>query len=207
MSSYRLNIKFNEKDLKTIYMANEKVVVIKHTAGAESSQVVWVSFRPFMFNTIDWENNFAVYSSSSEIQGGAVINKLSDKEAATKIRYDFEDGYFRNAVPANDLGNNTYAIRNQMTGYDALTFGLAQSVVVNGIAFANHPINAVSVPFGQSADMTPIEKIDIYLRGDINDGTIVSHVMSVSLPVEYEGMDTEHTVAYDGLIGKFYPVK
>ena len=51
-----------------------------------------------------------------------------------------------------------------MTGYPVLTFGLAQNVVVNGEGFPNHPINAIYVPFGQAATMTPIERIDIYLK-------------------------------------------
>lgn len=206
MSKYRLNIDFNEKDLKTIFNAGEKVIIVKHTKAGIGKRVAWVSFQPFMHNTIDWENSFAVYSSNTEVQGGATISKLSDKDAATKIIYNFKNGYFADATPDTALGENTYAIKNSMAEYDALTFGLAQDVSVNGEAFANNPINAISVPFGQSASMTPIERIDVYLRNDIEDGTVISHIMSVALPVEYSEMETSHTIAYDGSVGKFYPV-
>lgn len=206
MPKYRLNINFNETDLRTIYKANEKVIVVKHTAGDSDSQVAWVSFAPFMENTIDWETEFAIYASTTQVEDGAVINKLSDKSAATKIQYKFLSGIFQDASPVPTLGDNTYALSNQMQGYDGLTFGLAQNVVVNGEAFANHPINAIFVPYGQSIDMTPIEKVDVYLKSDLNDGTVISHLSSIVLPVEYADSSTEHTVKYDGSTGKFFPV-
>ena len=68
---------------------------------------------------------------------------------------------------------------------------------------AKNPINAVFVPYEQSISMTPIEKVDIYLRSDINDGTVISHVSSVPLTVEYEENETEHTIAYNKETG-FY---
>lgn len=206
MPQYRLNIEFNEKDLQTIYGANEKVIIVKHTAGDVGEKVAWVSFQPFMHNTIDWETSFAIYVSNTAVQGGATINKLSDKQAATKILYKFKEGVFKDAVPLPDLSSNTYALSNEMGDYSSLTFGLAQSVVVNGAAFANHPINAIDVPFGQTANMTPIERVDVYLRNDINDGTVISHIVSVALPIEYGESESEHTVAYNGEIGKFYPI-
>ncbi|MDR2889555.1 MAG: hypothetical protein LBV33_06930 [Lachnospiraceae bacterium] len=204
MSDYRLNIKFNEKDLMPIYQANEKLVVVRHTAEAGELQVVWVSFRPFMSNTVDWKNNFTIYSSSTELQEGLMVNKLSEIDAASMTGYGFERGCFRSPVPIREVENNTYAIHNQMAGQDALTFGLAQNVVVNGTVFTNHPINAVSVPFGQTAMMTPLETISIYLCGDIDDSTIVGHIDYRSFPIEYKGKDNEHTVTYDSRIGRFY---
>ncbi|MDR2888245.1 MAG: hypothetical protein LBV33_00165 [Lachnospiraceae bacterium] len=206
MAKYRLNIEFTEKDLSTIYNADEKVIVVKHTTAGENNQVAWVSFKPFIHNTIDWENDFAVYASTTEIQGGATISKLSDKYAGTKIVYELSKGYFANAIPTDELAENTYAVKNMMKDNDALTFGLAQSVAVNGQAFVNHPINAISVPYGQGAYMTPVEKVDVYLRNDIRSSTVISRIMSIALPVEYSGSEGEHTITYDGAIGKFFPI-
>ncbi len=206
MPNYELNIDFDETDLGTIWLANEKVIIVKHTSSPCGNKVAWISFKPFMHNTIQWETSFAVYASNTEIQGGATINKLSDKNASTKILYDFADGYFGSAVPCSELGANTYAVKNSMADFPVLTFGLAQDVSVNGKAFVNNPINAISIPYGQSASMTPIEKVDVYLRNDINDGTVISHIMSTSLLVEYTEAETSHTIAYDGKVSGFYPV-
>ncbi|MCD7726157.1 MAG: hypothetical protein LUI12_11525 [Clostridiales bacterium] len=206
MPNYELNINITETDLQTIYAADEKIIIVKHTEGSAGKDVAWISFRPFMHNTIQWTTEFAIYASNTEVQGGATINKLSDRKASTKIIYDFNEGYFAGAEPCSELAANTYAVKNSMKGYPALTFGLAQDVSVNGRAFANNPINAISIPFGQSASMTPIEKVDVYLRNDINDGTVISHIMSVALPVEYSESEVSHSIAYDGTVGKFYPL-
>lgn len=203
MPNYKLNIKFNDEDLKTIYKANERIILVKHTAENSDSKVAWVSFKPFKNNTIAWSTAFALYASNTEVQHGAVIDKLSDLSATTKVMYKFEQGVFQEPELAASLGDNTYALQNKMCDYDGLTFGLAQDVQVNGVGIEKNPINAVFVPFGQAASMTPIEKIDVYLKNDINDGTVITHVATVPLTVEYEENEVEHTIAYNGATG-FY---
>lgn len=205
MPKYKLNIKISEKDLQILYRASEKIVIVKHTAEGTDTQVSWVTFGPFMNNTVEWETQFALYASNTEIQNGASINKLSDIAASTQTLYQFEEGIFQKPVSVSTISPNTYALRHGMTGYPVLTFGLAQSVVVNGEGFANHPINAVYVPFGQAATMTPVERLDIYLKNDLISSTVVSHIMSEKLTISYTE-ETEHTVAYNGETGAFYLV-
>lgn len=205
MSSYRLNIHFGEEDLKIIAKAHQKVILVKHTAGDTDTSVSWVSFKPWQLNTIDWDNTFAVYASNSELQSGAVINKLSDKSATSGVQYDFADGVFGSPKIADtSVKQNTYYAKNLSDDYPAVTIGLAQNVVVNGIAFANHPINAVYVPFGQTTAMTPLEQVDVYLLNDILDSTVITHVQSIKLPVVYGENETEHYVTYNGRTGQFF---
>lgn len=206
MAKYRLNIQFTEKDLQTIYNTGEKVIIVKHTNENLDNQVAWVSFCPFMYNTIEWENVFSIYASTSELKDGIIIHKLSSKSASTRISYNFKQGIFQHAMPQVSLTDNTYAVRNSMDMYTHLTFGLAQNSIINGYIADNHPINAVKVPYGQIVTMTPIEKIDVYLGKDIDDGTIISHIRSVSLPVEYGDLIKECTIAYNGITGRFYPI-
>lgn len=203
MPNYKLNIKLSEEDLKTIYKAEEKIVLVKHTAGNNDSQVAWVTFSPFMNNTVEWENQFAVYSSNTEVQQGAKISKLSDLAATTKVMYSFEQAIFQKPEMVSTVGDNTYAVKNMMDEYDGLTFGLAQDVQVNGQGIVKSPINAVFLPYQQSITMTPIETIDIYLKRDIDDGTVISHVTSVPLTIEYGEGEVEHTVAYSKSAGFF----
>ena len=184
--------------MQILYRAKEKIVIVKHTAESTDTQVAWVTFGPFMNNTIEWETQFALYASNTEIQNGAYINKLSDIAASTQTLYQFEEGIFQKPVSDSSISPNTYALKHEMTGYPVLTFGLAQNVVVNGEGFPNHPINATYVPFGQAATMTPIERIDIYLKNDITTSTIVSHIMSDKLTVSYTE-ENEYTVAYNVL--------
>lgn len=203
MPDYKLNIKFNEDDLKTIYKADEKIVLVKHTKEGSDSRVAWVCFKPFKNNTVTWSTSFALYASNTEVQHGATIDKLSDLSATTKVMYKFEQAVFQKPELVPMIGDNTYALLNKMDDYDGLTFGLAQDVQVNGIGIEKNPINAVFVPFGQSASMTPIEKVDVYLKNDLDDGTVITHVATVPLTVEYEENEKEHTIAYSGATG-FY---
>ena len=205
MPKYKLNIKITENDLQILYRANEKIVIVKHTAENTDTQVAWVTFGPFMNNTVEWESQFALYASNTEIQSGAFINKLSDIAASTQTLYQFKEGIFQNPISVSTISSNTFALKHVMTGYPVLTFGLAQNVVVNGEGFANHPINAINVPFGQAATMTPVEILDVYLKNDINSSTVVSHIMSEKLTVSYTE-ELERTIAYDGATGAFYLV-
>ncbi len=203
MPNYKLNIAFREADLNVIYEAGEKVVIVKHTAGDSDTQVAWVSFAPFINNTITWSTNFALYASTSEIQNGAEITKLSDKAASTQVMYNFMRGTFQCPEPAPMLSLNAYALKNLQENINVLTFGLAQDVVINGNAQASRPINAILVPKGHSATMTPIEKLDIFLHNEIEGSTVISHINSIVLPITYTE-EREHTVEYNGDIGQFF---
>lgn len=57
ISNYRLNVHFNEDDLKEV----EPVRDVESPVG-------WGSFKPWHQNKVDWENTFAIYASNSEIQ-------------------------------------------------------------------------------------------------------------------------------------------
>ena len=81
MSNYRLYIDFNKGgDLDLVYRAMEKVILVKHTEGNADSQVAWVTFSPLMRNTVDWETDYAVYASTSEVQNDAQNNTRHDSK-------------------------------------------------------------------------------------------------------------------------------
>ena len=201
---YELNISLTESVLDTIAKAHQRIILVKHTAGDNDTPVAWVGFKPWMNNTVEWENNFAIYASNTEVRSGATISKLSDKQAATGECYAFSEGYFHKPVSGENLPKNSYVIENQNDDTDGITVGLAQDVVVNGEAFERNPINAVFVPRGQFATMTPIERIDVYLKNDIVDSTVISHIQSKALTVEYGEGESVHTLKYNDVTGQFY---
>jgi hypothetical protein len=204
MSKYRLNINFDRADLATIYEANQQVVIVKHTTERKSA-VAWVSFKPFEHNTVDWGTTFALYASSGEVQGGAPISKLSECVGQRQIDTIFNNGYFNATRADATIGTGSYEVTNEDKDDAKLTFGLAQDVSVNGRMFANHPINAVIVPRGHSAVMTPVEAIDVFLEAEIDNSTVLSRIDSKSLSLSYKGNTTELSVKYDSVNGVFYP--
>ncbi len=201
---YKLNIDFADEVLDTIEKARQKVVLVKHTAGNGDSAVAWVCFKPWENNTVEWKEEFAIYASNSQVQNGATITKLSDRQAVCGMTYPFEAGYFRTPTKSESYASNSYTIKNNYKDLDGITVGLAQDVVVNGEAFESNPINAVFLPCGQSANMTPIERVDIYLKNDIQDSTVITHISSVPLSIVYKEGESVKTVGYNSQTGEFY---
>lgn len=205
MSKYKLKVSFTEEALKTIYAAGEKLAITKEVSGDRGSSVVWVAAAPFEENFIEWENNCQLYASRQEVQNGAIIEKLSDVEAIPALVYDFESAVFGNAHTSACVGRNEYAVQNEMSEYGTLTFGLAQAVMVNGEVQYGNPINAITLPCNHTCVMSPVEKLKVFLGGNLNNGVVVSREFSSAIEVEYRGNETEKTIAYDFAIGMFIP--
>ncbi len=161
------------------------------------------AFRPFQYNTVDWSVEYALYASGTPVQHGSRIDKIADKTASSKLIYTFCQGIFHNPMLPEAVGVNSYAVRNAFTGSSSFTFGLAQNVVVNGRVYVNMPINAIEVPYGQSAEMTPVEKLDLYLINDLQTLTVISGVTIPGLTVNYKYGEPEHTVMYNRMTGSF----
>lgn len=205
MSKYRLFINFTEEALKVIYAAHQRLALTKAVAGNMGKTVVWVSTLPFARNTIEWKENYMLYSSMEEVQNGANIKKLSDATAIDNVVYDFSSAIFQNAKPSECVGANEYAVHNAMDQYDSLTFGLAQEVKVNGKTKEGNPINALTLPYNHTAVMSPVEKVKIFLANSVDDGIVLSKQFSNAIEVEFRGNETEKTITYDCEKGMFIP--
>lgn len=203
MPTYTLNIDFEKGDLDTIYKAGEKVTMIKQTANG--TPVAWVSFFPFENNTVTWEEEYALYSSTTEIQSGAVIQKMSDEAASEQMMYGFQNGNFGVPESSDKLSKGMYGATNKtpITQAVGLTFGLAQSVQVNGTAQPDKPINADWVPSQHIATFTPYEKIQLFLDSEINDGMVVTEVYSSTLVLTFGGEISVLTAKYNATTGSF----
>ncbi len=203
MPKYTLNIDFEKGDLDTIYKAGEKVTMIKQTANG--TPVAWVSFYPFENNTVVWEEEYALYSSTTEIQSGATIQKMSDEAASEQMMYDFQNGNFGIPSPSDKLSKGMYGATNKTPIDQAigLTFGLAQSVQVNGTAQPNKPINADWVPSQHVTTFTPYEKILLFLDSEINDGMVVTDIFSNELTLVFGGDISDLTAKYNATTGSF----
>ena len=206
MSHYKLNVDFSDAALKSIYGAGMKLAAVKSVEGNSGSPVIWVSTLPFENNTIEWDNEYQLYSSGQEIMHGATINKLSETRGITNLCFDFQDGMFGNAHLDDGVGANEYSVHNAMDAYPGLTFGLAEAVRVNGELQKGKPINAVSVPYNQHAVMSPVEKVRVFLTNDIDDGVIHTREFCNAIEVVYEDKDDEKSIRYDESKGIFVPI-
>lgn len=206
MSNYKLNVSFSDEALKTIYAAGQKLAIVKSVEGDSGNPVVWVATLPFENNEIEWQNNYQLYSSRQEAMHGATISKLSETAGITELAYDFKDAVFQNAQSSAAVGKNEYGVHNMMSAYASLTFGLAEAVRVNGETQTGKPINAILLPYNHTAVMSPIEKIQVFLANDINDGVVQTREFSNKIELVYSGNETEKTIKYDETKGLFVPV-
>lgn len=202
MPKYQLNVDFDTKDLKSIAQANEKIVLLKQTDGG--TPVVWVTIDPFNNNTIQWEEDYAIYASKVEVQNGATIHKLADVAATPMVEYPFADyGAVGSPSPDKNLTTGQYGIRNKYQKADILTFGMAQGVQVNGTGFAYKPINAQPVPRNQQATFIPLTEVMVFLDGKATEGMVITEVKSDSTTLTFGGDIIDITVKYDSHSGLF----
>jgi hypothetical protein len=206
MNQYELQINFSEEALKAIYAAGEKLIITKEVNGTKGSSVCWVTTLPFLKNTIRWTEEYMLYASREEAMNGATIEKISDVDAISDLIYDFDNGIFDNAHTSPAVGKNEYGISNQMDAYSYLTFGLAQSVKVNGAAAEGRPINAVTLPYNHTATFSPIERVKVFLANNIDDGMVITKEFSNTIDIAYSGTEVSKTITYDHTKGLFIPV-
>ena len=205
MANYLLKALIDSDTVKFFNVNNQKIVIVKVSGNSSTTDVAWVTFKPFEANTVAWEEIYGLYASYTELQGKATIVKSSYTLASDKNTYPFESGVFSAPTSDPSLSDNTYEIANKMQEYNSLTFGLAQNVVANGISYQGNPINAQSVLPNQTASFTPHERISIFMESDIDNGVVISRVKGTSLDIDFTSK-SEITIRYDKSVGGFVEV-
>jgi hypothetical protein len=204
MPNFQLNIDIEPKDLATLCQANEKVILLKKTNAG--TPVAWVTFYPFQSNTVQWDEEYALYASTQSVEDGTTITKMSDVAAQAKNLYPFNScGNFGSPTPEANLGATSYELQNQWSKSPILTFGLAQGVQVNGTAFPYKPINASAVPSMHKALFEPKTEVVIFLQENLDSGMVVTQISSNQTELIFGGENniTELTVKYDASKGAF----
>eukprot|EP01132_Coremiostelium_polycephalum_P005733 gene5733-7130_t len=186
------------KGLENLEQSKQRVCVVK-SVNIDSDDIVWFSFKPFIENTITWNEVYGLYSSADPIVPGGVIRRMSwiDNILMEK-EYDFlEAGYF---VLKGDI-NSPYSYK-MVNLYDTpLTFGLSLNATVNGTTIVSG-INAVRVLNNNSAEFTPLDTISIYTSSQYDNGAIISRVSSEVLTLSFADA-ASRGVHYDSTTNKF----
>lgn len=177
--------------------------MVKSVEGDGGDSVIWVATLPFENNVIEWENNYQLYASRQEVLHGATIAKMSETAGITSLEFEFKNGIFQNAQPSKAVGSNQYEIHNAMDAYSSLTFGLAEAVRVNGEMQNGKPINAVLLPYNHTAVKSPVEKIQVFMARDIDDGIVQTREYGNVISLTYSGNESEKFIRYDETQGIF----
>lgn len=193
MSHFELTIEVTPVDTETINRQG-KVVALARSFGGTGAEVIWAQFAPFETNVVEWGPQFGLYASPDPVKGDSPITASSTLPLAEPgLVYPFADGVF--GTPVQSGTTETFSIRNESTG--TLTFGLTQTVTANGSRLDSPPIDAISVPSNDSAELMPPTRVAVFLFRRVDDGVVVIVDHGQVLELDFEA-DPKQTIHYDG---------
>ena len=205
MASYELDVAFTNDQLNVLYAAGSNVVVAKPT-GDSNPNVAWQVFRPLQGNTLNWDEEYGIYASTSEVTNGAVLTQLSSTgiPAVENKLYTLQPS---GAVSGPDSGGapDSYAMLNNYSFKDYLTIGLYQDATVNGTKILGNALSAAPVILKSTAFMTPFTTLYIWLQSQVVSNTVVTTVTSPMTKLVFGGGVSNISVAYDSTSGTFIP--
>ncbi len=209
MPKYSLTADISDKQLGFLTNSHQSVVVAKPTGeeGKEGNPIVaWQVFRPMENNSLQWEEEYGIYASSTTLTNGAVLDQFSKTgpgAAADGKLYKIEEsGGF--STPGETREAGTYYAENLFSkALESLTVGLFQTATVNGKRIDGNAISAAPVPRRNAAEMTPYTTLYIWTQASIVSNTVLTEVTSPRLEVVFGGPTTDVTVHYDSDQGGF----
>jgi hypothetical protein len=198
MATYTLNIAFDTAGLNAINAAGQKVTIVKQTTVGKP--IAWISFVPQMSNTITWTEQYAVYSSTTNLQSGATIQTSSSATAVGGSQYILNTSGFFDPGIQGVTDPNTYEISNRdpalmVNGVEMVTAGLLQGATVNNVQ-VTAPMCAVGILYNQDGLFTPIETIQVFTSSYANNGMVISSVAGSALTVTYT-TNTSASIKYN----------
>lgn len=205
MTSYQLAIAFDSDGLQTLAAADQCVTIVKSVRSG--IPVSWLTFRPMLNNTVTWDETYAVYASTTQIEDGATIVTQSIQPAVGGNKYTLSGGQFDSGVTA--YAPNMYGVFNNDGEFSVgpvtmITSGLYQAAAVNGMAQSG-AVNAVAVPYLDTAIFTPIEKVQIFASSYHDNGMVISSVSSQALEVDLTEK-TSQALRYNSATNQFAPM-
>jgi hypothetical protein len=207
MPTYNLSTTFSNADLERFYATGTNVVVAKPTEGGQPN-VAWVVYRPLPLNKINWEEEYGIYATNSELQNGATLTQVSQ----TPYPAIFEKSYTLSPagvmVGPNDGGTpNAYTAVNEFNnlpkGY--MVIGLYQAANVDGKAIKGNAVSAAPVIYQSTATMTPFNTVYLWTQSQVKGNTVITTVTSPMTKVVLGGGVSSVALQYDSSTGKFIP--
>lgn len=199
MSEYQLTIEFAPDDLLKIQEAGQKVAIVKGSGQYGISNVIWVAFEPLEKNVLNWTSQYGLFASSAPVRFDKVLQPTSTQHNAEPgITYPFENGSF--SPPESKSSPKNYSVENRMP--DNLTFGLVQTVELNGETHGSSLVSASRIPTRSDEEFMPAERVFLFLMENAETGMMILTNRSQGLEVKLTSK-REQVVHYDGEEGEF----
>jgi len=200
-TTFILYLIFNQEGLDLLRATNQEVTIIKAVGcSVSATPVIWVAFKPTLYNTITWTEGPVAYGlyASRNHQNGVISDVVADTNIvigdlhnlSTSLQFD---------EPTTSSNPTAYTVINNSGG--TLNFGLTQTANFNGVQVeGSPPLNAAFIPNGQTAQFIPITTLSVGVSVVINGVVQTSSIRTV---VQYSATTTEHTVTFNATSSTF----
>lgn len=217
MPTYTLQLVIDSTDLSTILQAGENIVLAKAFSDSPSN-VAWLSFAPFVNNSVSWQDQYGMYGAVTMSSGQINPQSTTSMGIASGMYYNFgpTTPVFTGPFPGQDApGPGSFRVFNLLppASYPSFVFGLTQSATVNGAAAVACPATAQVVPANQFATFTPLETVYVWLQSGVAAGAVIAvpplsglslQATSRATKVQFAGASSL-TYVYSSASGAFVP--
>lgn len=211
MSTCSIQLLIDPADLYAIQSTSRNIVLARPANAGHSPYVVWQSFAPDEDNTVIWPEEYAIYAANTQLKHGARIlpARSMPYPALPAGSYVFTaDAMFHGPYSSEGtLSDKQFCVHNEVppSHYPALTFGLAQTAIINDVPSNIRPLCAQSISAHQAAVFTPVNTVHIWLQAELSSGTVQAYLPEALTTVDLSRISSAQTLKYDAAQGLFIP--
>ena len=207
MSAYSLKLSFTPQQLTVLYGARALLAIGKALNGGLPG-LRWLTFQPFEWNTVTWEEQYGIYASLAGVSAGGSVTQVckSDFPASAGRLYALQpQGCFGPPTAEEGLDPASYYAANSVAGVPGVTLGLFQNAQVNGLEPSIGPVSAALTPHASRARMTPDTTVYVWIQSFGEGEAGVSQVASSQTRIAFADGITSRAFAFDSSTGTFVP--
>ncbi len=201
MSNYTLTVNFSNEDLNRIQNRGQKIIIARSSDG-QRPDVVWLDFDPLSRNSIEWEEEYGIYTSSIDLRNDAIIEKSVSVNApvSSNQSYILESNGQIVSSPGG-IGGDSFTVENKAIQMKSIITGLFQEANINGQIIPNNIVSAKRMIGSQSLSITPNKTVFILL-GNYSANSYQSDLQNNALKLDFTRTNTI-TVEYKAQAGGF----
>lgn len=198
MSNFSIQVQFDQNGLQQFLSAGWSVGFNQQVQGGQP--VSWIAFRPMQNNQVDWQEQYSIYVSNTQLMAGALIQVMTQMPAQPGNVYSFENGMFGPPQPGPSGG---FGIRNGSSAPGQLAGGITLQGNVNGMTLGG-PITAAPLPPQFQQVFTPQNVVEVFAFPNGRGGVFMPPMAGSPLTVAMGGNPSQ-TIHWDSTQQRFVP--
>jgi hypothetical protein len=177
-------------------------LVVAKPSGSNRPNVAWLARDPGERTTISWDDTYGLYAAVVPERDGLPLRVVASVYPAPDgAIHPFVGTAFGEPVADGRIPRGHYDVRND--DECAVTFGLLQTVTIDGQRSIPTPLNAVVVPPGFTADFTAVTTVYVWAEAGVDGSSVVSQVPPDATEVTFDAAHGARRCRYDHRTGTF----